>query len=239
MYLKRTLFILKRLGLDYYNYYCKSFKQNYSEFSDRTKLECNTHEIGQFIWHRLLPIVGTNPYPPHELMLMCCAALWLRPKLIVEWGTNIGIAARIFHEVNIRYKLDADIHSIDLPDSSQHIEHPGLNVGLLISGLRVHLHQGDGATVAASILRDKGVQRPLIFIDGDHAKDSVIRDAKTVLEVVPRAGLLFHDTFFQPMSNYNHGPYEAIQEILKDLGNSVQIIEAGLGPPGMTFVIQK
>lgn len=239
--LRRVLFIFKRFLKNNYDYYFIPSNQPFSIYSC-PKLEINTHELGQFVWHRLLPIVGTNPYPPNELMLMCAAVLWLRPKLIIEWKTHIGVSARIFHEVNTRYKIGVEIHSSDLPNSISHVEHPGPLRGILVHGLPVHLHIGDGATVAASLLREKGVMRPLIFIDGDHRKESVIKDACTVLEIAPKAGLLFHDTYFQPTADYNRGPYDAIQEILKEFevsGKYFQVIYTGLGRPGMTFIIQE
>lgn len=206
--------------------------------SEGAKIECHTGELGQFVWRRIIPIVGTIPFPPHELMLMGAVMVWLRPKLVVEWGTNIGASARIFHELNVHYKIGAEIHSIDLPDSISHVEHPKGRRGILVRGLQVTLHQGDGPTVAASILKErKSVAHPLVFIDGDHSRESVLRDARMVMEVTPGAALLFHDTFYQPGASYNHGPYEAIKEVLVEIGESVQLVEAGLGCPGMTLVL--
>src|ERR1035437_3663541 len=107
-----------------------------------TNLECDTASLGQFVCRKLVPLLGTNPFPPTELMLMCAAMLWLRPTLVVEWGTNIGASARVWHETNVRYGLGADVHSIDLPDSISHPEHPGPRRGLLVRGLPVHLQIG-------------------------------------------------------------------------------------------------
>lgn len=200
-------------------------------------LECDTWELGQFVYRKLIRTVGVRPFPPHELMLMSAAMLWWRPEIVVEWGTNVGASARVFHEVNIHYGIKAKIFSIDLPDSVGHREHPKKRRGILVRGLPVSLHQGDGPKVAGSLLQEKSCQDPLIFIDGDHARESVFRDAKTILHAAPNAALLFHDTFWQPGSTYNHGPHEAVMEILREKKGFYHVVDAGLGCPGMTLLI--
>lgn len=228
--------ILKNRARNFLRYHFMSPVQPFM-VCEGASLECDPSELGQFVWRRLLPIVGTRPFPPHELMLMAASMLWLRPNVVIEWGTNIGLSARVFHEVNVHYKLGAEIYSIDLPDSVEHCEQPGRLRGLLVRGLPVHLHQGDGATVASVILRKNGCNDPLVFIDGDHERESVLTDGRTILKVAPEAALLFHDTFYQPTSSYNNGPYEAVQEIVATLERPAQIIEAGLGCPGMILVL--
>jgi len=221
---------------DLLQYYTKKPSQPHTA-TNAARIEVNTSELGQFVWRRLLPLVGTTPFPPHELLLMGAAMLWVRPRLVVEWGTNVGVSARIFRELNAHYGIGAEIHSIDLPRSAQHREHPGERRGLLVRGSNVHLHEGDGATLAAQVISSTKCARPLVFIDGDHAQESVLRDARSVLSVAPRACLLFHDTFYQPAASYNHGPYEAIQYIVNEIPGACQIVEAGLGCPGMTLVV--
>ena len=201
-----------------------------------THLECDTADLGEFVCRGLVPLVGTSPFPPQELMLMCAAMLWLRPSLVVEWGTNIGASARCWHETNVRYGLGADIHSIDLPDSISHAEHPGARRGLLVRGLPVHLHQGDGPEVAAMVIAESGCKKPLVFIDGDHSEAAVYRDARAVLDVAPEASLLFHDTFYQPSAAYNHGPYFAVQRLLAEIAPGRQIFRCELGCPGLTLL---
>lgn len=236
MTLARWLYTVQRYIKNRWRYHFQVPKQPFTA-SECPLLECDTGELGQFVWQRLLPIVGPKPFPPHELMLMGAAMLWLRPQMIVEWGTNVGVSARVFHELNVHYRIGAEIHSIDLPDGTAHREAPHRLRGILAWGLPVTLHQGDGPIVASTLLREKACQAPLVFIDGDHERDSVLRDAHAILEVAPEAGLLFHDTFYQPTSSYNHGPHEAVQEILMSVRGPAQVIEVGLGCPGMTFVL--
>lgn len=199
-------------------------------------LECDTAEVGRFVCTKLVSVVGTNPFPPNELMLMCAAMLWLRPSLVVEWGTNIGVSARIWHETNLHYKLGADIHSIDLPDSMQHCEHPGNRRGILVRGLPVHLHQGDGPELAVALIGGGGCRKPLVFIDGDHSEAAVYCDARAVLDIAPQASVLFHDTFYQPSSSYNHGPHFAVERLLEEITPGHQVIRCDLGCPGMTLL---
>jgi len=77
----------------YLNYLARANTEPHNSCTTRY-LECDTADLGQFVCRRLVPLLGTNPFPPNELMLMCAAMLWLRPALVVEWGTNIGKSAR-------------------------------------------------------------------------------------------------------------------------------------------------
>lgn len=200
------------------------------------RLECETADLGLFVSRKLIPVVGTSPFPPNELMLMCAAMLWLRPTLVVEWGTNIGASARVWHETNIHYRLGADICSIDLPDSVPHPEHPGARRGLLVRGLPVRLYQGDGPEQATKLITELACTRPLVFIDGDHSEAAVYRDGRAVLDAAPQASVLFHDTFYQPSSSYNHGPHFAVQRLLAEVSPRRQIISCDLGCPGLTLL---
>ncbi|MBI5690280.1 MAG: class I SAM-dependent methyltransferase [Verrucomicrobia bacterium] len=204
----------------------------------RVRLECDAPELGRFVWHRLLPVVETSPYPPHELMLMCAVVVHLRPDVIVEWGTHLGVSARVFHEVAQAYGVATQVHSIDLPPGVAHAEHPGDRRGLLVRHLPVTLHEGDGPVVAQALLRH--ARNPLVFIDGDHRYESVLRDGRLVLQAAPNAALLFHDTFFQPGSGYNHGPHDSIRVLLREFGREdCQVIEAALGLPGLMLVMPR
>jgi hypothetical protein len=234
----KELYLFQSRLRDWVSYHMRPRQQNWQlPMPTGDLLECDTAEAGQFVYHKLLPLVGTSPFPPNELMLMCAAMIWLKPKLVVEWGTNVGVSARVFHEANVRYKIGAEIHSVDLPDDVVHREHPKQRRGLVVRSLPVVLHQGDGPVVASSLIHEKDCHKPLIFIDGDHARESVLRDARHVLKTAPSAALLFHDTFYQPKSGYNHGPYEAVQAILAELETPAQVITANLGTPGMTLVV--
>src|ERR1035437_11057348 len=133
----------------------------YSEV--RSLLECDCHDLGRFVWKRLLPLVGTTPFPPDEIMLMSAAVLHVKPDVIIEWGTNIGVSARIFFEVSRAYGLEVDTHSIDLPPTVEHIEHTHKRRGFLVRHLPVALHEGDGPAVAKPLLAK--AKRPLGFID--------------------------------------------------------------------------
>lgn len=203
----------------------------------RNMTGCNTVELGKFVWFRLLPVVGVMPFPPHELMLMCAAVVCLRPNLVVEWGTHIGVSARVFWEANRRYHIGCTIHSIDLPERVRHFEHPGRMRGRLVRGRDVILHQGDGLEIACGIIRDSGDPEPLVFIDGDHAKATVLREATTLWTLFPRAAILFHDTFIDPTTPEANGPGEALHEVLNSIDRPAFTLEAGLGKPGMTLVV--
>ena len=129
--------------------------------------------------------------------------------------------------------------STDLPDDVEHGEHPHGDRGRLVRGLpRVHLHQGDGLDTSLQVWRTGGRKpRPLFFVDGDHAYESVLRELTGITTEVPDAAVLLHDAFYQsPESGYNIGPYQAIEEVLARWPGRYRKVHSGIGLPGMTLV---
>ena len=104
-------------------------------------------------------------------------------------------------------------------------------------GRDVVLHEGDGLEVACGIIRDSGDPAPLVFIDGDHAKAKVVREATTLRTLFPGAAILFHDTFIDPTTPEADGPGEALRELMGTIRQPASVLEAGLGKPGMTLVV--
>jgi cephalosporin hydroxylase len=203
------------------------------------KLEVDTWELSRFVATRLVPVVGVIPFPLNEQMLMVAAVCAIRPTHIFEWGTNIGMSARIFHETCRTFKIAAEIHSVDLPDDVSHEEHPGKKRGKLVRNIRkVQLHLGDGLDVSLGLLaRTSGTCRPLFFLDGDHSYETVRRELETITTRAPQAHILLHDTFWQSEgSGYNTGPHRAINETLEKLPKRFERIEQHLGLPGMTLL---
>lgn len=206
-----------------------------------SQFEVNNWLVSEFIVETLIPIVGVHPFPLNELVLMVAAVCRVKPARIYEWGTHHGKSARVFYETAKHFGVDVEIHSIDLPDTASHQEHPGDQCGMLVKGLeRVHLHQGDG--LSACLRLHAGTEKPcstLVFIDGDHSYDSVARELEGIITGVPEAQILLHDTFFQSsQSGYNVGPYQAIVDVLSRTSRRYQIIASGTGLPGMTLLYQ-
>lgn len=204
-----------------------------------TEFESDAWELSRFVMARLVPVVGIHPFPLHELMLMTAAVCRLRPAQIFEWGTHIGASARVFHECREHFGIGAEVHSTDLPDDVDHGEHPGRERGRLVRGLRgVWLHQGDGLETSLRLWSERGrAPHPLFFIDGDHAYETVLREAGGIAQEIPGAAMLLHDTFYQsPQSGYNVGPSKAVQEVLALSPGRYREIRSGLGLPGMTLL---
>jgi cephalosporin hydroxylase len=213
--------------------------QNPADGRTGEEFEVDAWALSDFVVHRLVPVVGTHPFPLHELMLMSAVMCHVKPPLLFEWGTHVGKSARVFHECAAHYRLGTEIHSTDLPDDAEHVEHPRQDRGRLVRGLAaVHLHQGDGLATSLSVWRASGSPPgPLFFVDGDHAYDSVLRELVGIAEVAPDASLLVHDTFFQSAdSGYNIGPYRAVAELLERFPGRYRRCDSGLGLPGMTFL---
>jgi len=210
--------------------------RNCSEF------EVNKWTISDFILNNLIPVVGTHPFPLDELMLMSSAVIYFQPKYIFEWGTHIGKSARIFYETIKAFDIPCEIHSIDLPPDTEHVEHPKEKHGMLVNGLsEVMLHRGDGISKAIEIYQSLNSDgRTLFLIDGDHSYESVKRELGIVINEVNKPVVLLHDTFYQSEeSGYNVGPFMAICDVLKGKPNKYEIIATQAGLPGMTLVFQK
>jgi cephalosporin hydroxylase len=204
-----------------------------------TEFEVDNWAISQFVIRKLVPVVGWHPFPLHELMLMAAVVCRFEPAEIFEWGTHIGKSARVFSETTSHYRIQADVHSTDLPDDAEHPEHPHAERGRLVRGLpRVHLHQGDGLDTSLELWRAAGRKpRPLFFLDGDHARESVLRELTGIADAVPDAAVLVHDAFYQsPESGYNVGPYQAIEQVMADRPGRYRMQHSGLGLPGLTFL---
>ena len=170
---------------------------------------------------------------------MSSAIVKLKPTHIFEWGTHLGISARIFYEVCKNYNINTIINSVDLPDDVEHIEHPGIQRGIKVKGLKnVILHQGDGLNISIEIANKlKGENKLLFFLDGDHSFESVSRELNGIHNAFPKSYKLIHDTFYQSSkSGYNIGPHEAIKEFLEQNPNQYKKISTDLGLPGMTLL---
>lgn len=199
--------------------------------------EINNHVISRFIVKKLIPIVDIHPFPLNELILMTAAVVRLKPDVVFEWGTNIGKSARIFLEIKNYFKMNYEIHSIDLPDDVFHSEHPHHKRGHLVRNKKVNLHLGDGIAVSLKLLKDYGFKKPLFFIDGDHSYESVKRELSTIMKEIPEANILLHDTFFQSSeSGYNVGPFLAVRDCLVEIDNSLLELSTNTGLPGMTLL---
>lgn len=216
----------------------------YKLINSRVNLDCSEFEvnnwiISEFIIEKLVPIVGIHPFPLNELSLLVSAVCWLKPSHIFEWGTNIGKSARIFYETTTYFGINSKIHSTDLPDNIEHIEHPKENRGIMVKDIsQVILHQGDGLEISLEIYKKiKKKIRPLFFCDGDHDYRAVKCELKSIISNVPNASILVHDTFYQSKkSKYNIGPYRAVNEILALKSNNYRTISQNLGLPGMTLL---
>jgi cephalosporin hydroxylase len=209
---------------------------------DGREFEVQLWDISEFIIKKLVPVVGIHPFPLTELSLMVAAVCRIKPSHIYEWGTNIGVSARIFYETVKYFRLDCEIHTIDLPDGTRHVEHPGHRRGALVRHIKgVHMHQGDGVTTALALWDAAVVRRKaLFFLDGDHSYESVSRELRWIDSHVGNASFLVHDTLSQSAeANYNIGPFLAVQDFLQDVPVRYARIDEHLGLPGMTLLYPK
>lgn len=198
--------------------------------------EVDNWELSEFIVKKIIPITGYRPFPLNELLLLVGTVIRFQPDAIFEWGTHIGKSARVFYEAKTYFKINCQIHSIDLPEDVFHEEHPHCNRGYLVKNKDVCLHLGDGIETSLAILSQQKYEKPLFFVDGDHSYESVKRELSAIIENVPNANILLHDTFFQSKeSKYNIGPHLAINECLSD-NKAYKVINLNTGLPGLTLL---
>ena len=183
---------------------------------------------------RLQRIVGKRPYPLDELMLMTAVFCYIQPAVVIDIGTHVGKSARVWWELSRLFGFRCDIHTIDLYDRS-HAEYPGEMLGKMIKGLSVMQHRGDGLTIANDLLRKCAGTPCLLFLDGDHAFETVSKELGLAVQHSNVAGVLVHDTFYQPGSKYNHGPFEAVSAFVATT-EVREVVHAHMGLPGMTFI---
>jgi cephalosporin hydroxylase len=170
---------------------------------------------------------------------MCSSVTFFKPDIIIEWGTHLGKSARVFYEIVKHLRIKTEIHSIDLPLKSNHIENiqDQNQRGMFVRGLPVHLHLGDGLETAGALLLHQKIKYnfPLFFVDGDHSYDSVWKELNGIKELTKNAAILMHDMFYQgKVSNYNCGPYEAGKRFTEE--NDLYLWSTQLGLPGMSLL---
>jgi hypothetical protein len=183
---------------------------------------------------RLQHVVGKRPYPLDELLLMTAAFQYLQPAVVVEIGTHARKSARIWWELSRMSVRRTAIHTIDLHDPS-HVEYPGKTLGRMIKGPAVVQHYGDGFEVADRLLPTFARSDCWLFLDGDHAYETVAKELTLVSRHPNVVGVLVHDTFYQPGSEYNHGPYEAVTAFVA-AHPVLEVVHAHIGLPGMTYI---
>ncbi len=181
----------------------------------------------------IIDIVGVHPYPIDELFLMAAAYEFHRPQVVIDIGTHHGKSARIWYELGRLCGNDAVIHTIDLCDPT-HPENPGEMWAKFIKNLPVNKHIGDGCDTASELISQKPDANYLLFLDGDHSLETVRRELK-LADAIQQGCLLLHDTFYQPNSSYNHGPYLAIQECL-GRRSFKQVLHQHAGLPGVSYL---
>ena len=179
-------------------------------------------------------IVGDQPYPLDELLMMTAVFAYHRPEVVIDIGTHLGKSARVWHELSTRLQTGSTVHTIDVLDPT-HPEFPSARHAEFVRNTPVKTHIGDGAAVAADLIRAEPGRRFLLFLDGDHRYETVLQELELVRLLADESGVLLHDTFYQPSSSYNHGPYLALQHFAKTFPTK-QMLHMHAGLPGMSYM---
>lgn len=205
---------------------------------DGSIFEVDCWILSEILLKKVIPKIGIHPYPLNEQMLMASVVAFVQPKIIIEWGTNVGKSARLFWEVKEALDLNCSIYTIDLMNPN-HPEFSGAARGKYLSNTDVMQIVGDGVKTANKLL--DGVSNPvLVYIDGDHSHESVKRDLAIWDKLPSGSGILAHDVFYQIPSTYNVGPWHSFQELIQEQKSNISQVQWQiLGLPGMAFVSKK
>ena len=221
----------------------KTTNVNPAKNIDCQAFEVDKWNLSDFILKVLIPIVGVRPYPLDELLFMSGTVCRIKPTHIFEWGTHIGKSARIFYETCTYFGIHSEIHSFDLPEEIDHAEHPHEQRGMLVKDIKaVKLYQADGLKNGIEFFNNSTVENkiPLFYLDGDHAYESVFTEITTILNNIPDANILLHDTFYQSAeSGYNIGPYQAIVNSLSTMEKQYRVLHVHTGLPGISLIYKK
>jgi cephalosporin hydroxylase len=204
-------------------------------------IELDKWELSSFILNKIIPIIGIKPYPLDELLFLVSIICKYNPTFIFEWGTHLGKSTRIFHETIKYFNLKTEIHSFDLPDEINHIEHPGNQRGIYVKGCKnVFLYQEDGLARSIKIYNESTIPNKSViyYLDGDHSLDTVLNELTTINNNIYNSVIILHDTFFQSNeSGYNTGPHDAINIFLESNNIKFKRIDTNFGLPGMSVLI--
>jgi cephalosporin hydroxylase len=159
--------------------------------------------------------LGLTGYSPEEIELIYTTMSEYQPDLVIEWGTNIGTSARIFHEARQLLDLACVIHSVEImPDLGDSWV---FKRGHHVQGLPVNLHIGDGVTRGIELWHSSGAHRPLFFLDDNHAETEVLRQLRLIHLEAPQAVMLVHDTHTPFGDGLRlHEPGVAVQTFLQE-----------------------
>lgn len=165
--------------------------------------------------------IGLTGYSHEEITMIYETMDELRPEIIVEWGTNVGTSARIFHEARNLLKLPCEVHSVEIQRELG--EGWGHERGHHVKGLPVTLHVGDGVTTGVDLWHESGAERALFFLDDNHAEAEVLRQMRLIHIEAPQAVMLIHDTHYPvAVAGFTswvlHEPGVAIQQFLQETG---------------------
>lgn len=190
------------------------------------------------VWKRvsaictLLEIPG---YPDEEIGLMVDTLEKFRPYWIFEWGTNRGSSARIFWEAARLIPLQVEIHTTELPDGIDYLEHPGEDSGHFVRGLeRVTQHRGDGFATSRMLFDLLPKRKTLFFIDGDHGEQRVSYELEASTAIDNGACILLHDT-----GHSASGPRDALADFLTTVWGKNYDVTRVETPVGMTRLMPR
>lgn len=193
-------------------------------------------KISDFLKTKVDFASGEIPYTAKEKELLILAVLETEPDIVLDWGTHIGISARLFYELGQYFSLDYKVHTVDLKEEGSHPERP-TNNGLgkhIVDIPDVSQHFGDGIEKSLEIFANGYFDKPLFFVDGDHQQKTVSRELSLIFEVVENPFVLVHDTWSK---GQNNGPWQACC-LAKEKYN-LEMFSVDNEPPGMTFLKRK
>jgi len=147
-----------------------------------------------------------------ERLMLFTLVFSLRPKRYIEIGTLQGGSALIVCRALDALESDGKMYLVDpapkiATETWAKLQH------------RAKLYQGHSPDILKVVATEAGGSFDLIFIDGDHSYEGVMRDAEGILPYAePGSYIIFHDIFFDDVRRATDDFVARYSERIADLG---------------------
>jgi len=156
----------------------------------------------------------------------------LQPKSVLEIGTHIGAStlhiASALYISQVKQGKEVRFTTLDIRDVNSETEKPWLAFGTKHSPIEMINKYNYGSFVnfirgkSLGFLKKNGQKFDFIFLDGDHASETVYQEIPAALKMLnPNGVILLHDYFpeMKPLWSSGrilHGPFLATQRLINE-----------------------
>jgi len=168
--------------------------------------------------HRYQVYLPSYPMMLEQNQLETCRVVCHRKELLAQLSlranpnvAEIGVLRGDFSLVLMEQLRPAKLHLFDLDFKTHRIAE---RFASEIAAGRVHLHEGDSSSNISAFPKE---YFDVIYIDGDHSKEGVVKDIEASVPRLSAQGyLIFNDyTCWSPCENLQYGIMPAVNEFCR------------------------